>query len=151
MTATTTSESQTAAELQGAVPIGSGVLLDIWYHGCYNGAGHHLRSKQIQRPEYHNQPWGYKLDSGLLTDNYYGCDSTPTDKYVTASKDGWTAVSFWDRSGGDERPGCNSTFLVHAEMSGEELLRLAKQQWPEIFSRRGFPLMSNAGAIPRRR
>jgi len=29
MTATTTSESETAVELQGAVPIGSGVLLGV--------------------------------------------------------------------------------------------------------------------------
>lgn len=114
---------------------------EVWYHGCDGRPGHDLHSKK-RMVRHSEQPWGLSLDSGLLvsSDEYYGCDSTPRGEYKVAQKDGWTAVAFWDRSGGDTRPGCNSVFLVHAIVTGEELLSLARSQWPEIFSRRNFPI-----------
>lgn len=114
---------------------------EVLYFGCLGGVGHFMHSRR--RPgqvRWDATPFGNKLDGGLITDDYYGVDSTPTGEIHEHHKDGWTAVSFWDRSGGDRRPGCNSTFLVNAEMSGDELLALAKEQWPGIFRRPDFPI-----------
>lgn len=64
-----------------------------------------------------------------------------------AQKDGWTAVAFWDRSGGDTRPGCNSVFLARATLSGGELLHMAREQWPEVWNRPGFPIKLEGASV----
>ena len=109
------------------------------FFGCTGQPGHHFHCKSDRRFNYDKTPWGAKLDGGLLTDNYYQADTSVTGKVAVVRKDGWTAMSFWDRSGGDSRAGCSSTFLAHAELGAITLLELAKVQWPEIFSRAGFP------------
>lgn len=106
--------------------------------GCIGQPGHYLHSRRGIDFRLESTPWGSKLDGGLLTDDYYRADTTPTGHWREHHKDGWTAVSFWDRSG-DSRPGCNTTFLAKAELTGEELIELARAQWPHVFSRPGFP------------
>jgi hypothetical protein len=114
--------------------------VEVLYFGCYRVPGHCLYSKVTPNMRYEATPWGNSLDSGLLTDDYYGADTEPTGKVVVRHKDGWTAIAFWDRSG-DSRPGSNTAFLAKADMTGEELLALARVQWPEVFDRRpgGWP------------
>jgi hypothetical protein len=113
---------------------------EVLFFGCLDVPGHFLYSKR-RRINYEDSPWGTKLDGGLLTDDYARANTQVTQPFIEAHKAGWTAVAFWDRSG-DERPGSNSAFLVEADMSAETLLRLSREQWPEVFNRRGFPIPS---------
>lgn len=53
--------------------------------------------------------------------------------------DGWTFVAFWDRSGPDKRPGCNSTFILEGEYHNPRLaLAIAEQLFPMVWKRFGF-------------
>jgi hypothetical protein len=116
---------------------------EVLFFGCYSNvrpgyyaAGHYLYSKHRRADARTDTPWGYKLDGGLLEGHG---NKFQDDKYVVAKLDGWTAVSFWDNSG-DSRGASNSAFVVHADITGEELLKLAREQWPEVFNRPSFPL-----------
>lgn len=112
-------------------------MTEVFMFGCLEQAGHFLRSKMGSIVFPPPDPWKNDLDGGLLGPQYK-TDTAPTGKFVVAKKEGWTAISFWDRSGGDKRPGCNTAFLAHADISSDELIALAKEQWPEVFSRKGF-------------
>jgi hypothetical protein len=115
--------------------------LEVLFFGYYTSPGHYLRSK-AGVVVIGCIPWGSSIDTGLLIsrqDKYARPITEPTENYTVARKEGWTAISFWDRSG-DSRPGSNSAFLVAADVSDKELLTLARKQWPEIFARPGFPL-----------
>lgn len=110
---------------------------EVFFWGCDTGfAGHGFSSKSSKKPSWHDTPFK-KIDGGLLRDDTGA--SLPTGRWVEAYKDGWTAVSFWDNSGYDKRPGCNSGFVVKAHMLGVKLLEIARQQWPEVFARPSFP------------
>lgn len=97
--------------------------VEILYFGCIRQSGHHLHSKQNRSIRYHETPWGIKLDGGV----------TGFQK-----KDGWSAYGFADYSV-DTRPGSNSIFLCAAEVSADELLTEAFNQWPEVWNRPNFP------------
>lgn len=114
---------------------------EVFFFGCKGAAGHYLHSRS-GTVEYEKSPWGRHLDTGILVsgaDKYARPDTTPTQNYTVARKDGWTAIAFWDRSG-DSRPNSNSAFLIAADVSDKELLAMARAQWPYIFARAGFPL-----------
>lgn len=97
----------------------------ILYFGCLNQTGHSLHSKQGSRGLYYEStPWGIKLDGGVTG---------------FQQKDGWSAYGFADYSV-DTRPGSNSIFLCAAEVSADELLTEAFNQWPEVWNRPGFPI-----------
>jgi hypothetical protein len=55
--------------------------------------------------------------------------------------EGWTILSFWDRSGSDTRPGCNSNFLVYGRRSFKEMVALANKNYPRQAVRRAFGLV----------
>jgi hypothetical protein len=55
--------------------------------------------------------------------------------------DGWTLISFWDRTG-DERAASNSNFVVEGEHTLEQALELARQAMPALFERFTFPLIA---------
>lgn len=104
--------------------------------GCIGVPGHYLYQPNGRSLPLDGQPWGDELDGGLLR-------GTIPDKidgqFVTENLDGWTAVSFWDRSG-DSRPNSSTTFLINAIIGGDDLLKLARRQWPDLFKRPGFPI-----------
>lgn len=113
--------------------------IEVFFHGCLGQPGHYIHTKKTEL-DYPAIPWRHKLDSGLLTDNYYGADTTPNGLTTFVTLDGWSALAFWDRSG-DGRPGSNSVFFCHALVSPEELLGLAREQWPSVFDRPRFPVL----------
>jgi hypothetical protein len=54
--------------------------------------------------------------------------------------DGWTVISFWDRSA-DRRGACNSAFVVHEVVRDfDEMTRRAKETFPTIYARFPFTL-----------
>lgn len=106
-------------------------MIEVLYFGCLGEAGHYLKSKS-RNIRSHETPWGVYLDGGILKGR------TGSGQIVVDHKDGWTAIDFCDYSV-DTRGGSHSAFIVAVELPGEEVLRLAKEQWPEVFSRKGFP------------
>lgn len=48
--------------------------------------------------------------------------------------DGWTLVSWWDRSA-DHRGGCCATFLVEGAHTSAEAVALARERYPALFAR----------------
>lgn len=86
------------------------------------------------------QPWGNHIDGGIFK------DSKAKDRLGvvhTANLDGWTLVAWADRSV-DSRHGSHSTFIVEADITPERLIEMAREQWPQVFSRPGFPDLSNS-------
>lgn len=119
----------------------SGDGLEVLYFGCIGDVGHYLHSKRNPRIRWTETAWGDKIDTGVFP------KPSTTGVLYTDRRGGWTAIAVWDNSV-DRRPGSHSTFVVAADVNTEELLRLAKEQWPEVFSRRGFPTFSNKAVNP---
>ena len=110
---------------------------EILYFGCIDEAGHYLFSKRNPQIRTSDQPWGILIDGKTVGHGGYGREGV----CVTTKKDGWTAVDFTDNSV-DTRPGSHSCFLVAADLTTEQVLALAREQWPEVFSRKRFPDLS---------
>ena len=110
---------------------------EILYFGCLDEPGHYLHSKRQSRMHCDATPWGYDIDGKILEGSKSYREGIP----VRAERDGWTAVDFWDNSV-DSRPGSHSCFLCAATLTTDELLVLARAQWPEVFARRRFPVLT---------
>lgn len=111
----------------------------ILYFGCIPSMGEvgHYMWKASGEKDWdliRGNPWGYKVDGGL-------CPKGPGA--LRHCKDGWTCISFWDRSG-DQRPGSNSNFLVQGEFSFAEMVALGRQQFPAVFARIKFEIVEVA-------
>ncbi len=118
---------------------------NVYFFGCLDRSGHFLYEPPGRAVDLRH-PFEHCIDSGLIP-NPGGVrtqrDSRPDGQYHVAFTRDWTAVAFWDRSG-DCRPMSNSVFLINEEVKGEELLALARIQWPQIFRRVGFPILRKA-------
>jgi len=55
-------------------------------------------------------------------------------------KDGWTALSFWDRSV-DMRGNSNSNFLADGKFTFEQMVEFAYQNFPEVTRRYKFSIV----------
>jgi hypothetical protein len=128
-----------------------------FYFGCWRESGHHLwhrgseghpykdwkqddrllgRSRHSADPGPGEIPWGYSLDGVLLK----GRPGQRQGEAVVEQRDGWTALSFWDRSI-DSRGGSSSTFVFDALLSPEEALAAAREAFPPIFARLPFDVV----------
>lgn len=85
------------------------------------------------------QPWGNYIDAGIFKDSK---DKERLGVVHSTHFKGWTMVAWADRSV-DSRHGSHSTFIVDAEVTPERLIEMAREQWPQVFSRPGFPDLSN--------
>lgn len=54
---------------------------------------------------------------------------------------GWTILSFWDRSGPDNRSGCNSTFAMEGIEDFESACSRAREAFPEVWARMDFEVV----------
>jgi hypothetical protein len=50
---------------------------------------------------------------------------------------GWTVVSFWDRSV-DDRGGCNSSFIVPGDWTFNQVIEISKVRFPWVWERIKF-------------
>ena len=111
----------------------------IYYFGCHRDAGHHMwrpgMDSMSMRAAAEMQPWGYNIDSGL-------CPKKTRRQGVAVRhfKDGWTAIAFWDNTI-DDRPGSHSTFLVEGQFSFEQMVEMAREQYPSVWARLTFTVM----------
>lgn len=114
----------------------------VYYFGCINDCGHYLWHPTKGKTHYKEiniTPWGENIDGGI-----FGTSKLKNELGLihTQTKDGWTVISFADRSV-DSRLGSHSTFVVEGEFTVDELLTEARKQWPQIFSRQGFPTVTS--------
>lgn len=123
--------------------------MTVYYFGCIGRTGHYMFSSPMPvaleegracSSFTRTNPWGTQIDGGLC----------PGGREIQGQalihyKAGWTALSFWDRSV-DARGNSNSNFLAHGTLTFEEILRLAKERFPEVFARLHFPIVPYQGA-----
>jgi hypothetical protein len=117
---------------------------EFYFFGCIDGPGHFMHAADgSPRRYYHDQPFG-KLDGGLQ----------PTGQEIQGRalvhhRDGWTAVSFWDRSV-DKRGGCNGNFLANKTLSFDEMMVLAREHFPRVMARFPFEIVNvSSGDAPK--
>lgn len=125
----------------------------MFYFGPWDRAGHHLcdengysawKSESII-------PWTVgELDGGLQPHkpnckkgNYCGCTSGPEGVALIHHKDGWTALSFWDRSV-DERGACNSTYIAEGTHSFADMVEMASRRFHYRWNKMDF-IVTEAG------
>lgn len=84
-------------------------------------------------------PWGYGVDGGLIPTEpkYYEKQGLAAIHH----KNGWTALSFPDRTI-DHRRASHSTFLLENEdATFEEMIGMVEDRFPEIMGRFTFPII----------
>jgi hypothetical protein len=117
------------------------------YFGCARGvwghreAGHYAYSPSGRSGGRYGDPIGpWKHVDGTLApmDGYRR--EAPQGHAVLHHKDGWTALSFWDRSG-DSRGNSNSNFFFDATLTFEEALAAARERFPDLFARFPFEVV----------
>src|ERR1700693_4562864 len=78
------------------------VAMKVYFFGCMRGPGHYLHSNPSPRglterralcAIERSNPWGYKIDGKLCP-----AGAQVQGRALVHHKDGWTALSFWDRS-----------------------------------------------------
>lgn len=114
----------------------------VYYFGCIDRPGHYMHSPgpyslEKARADYRfmdTNPWGNKIDCGLCPPG----DETE-GRALVHHKDGWTALSFWDRSI-DRRGKCNSNFLAEGTFTFAEMVELARRHFPKVMARFQFPI-----------
>jgi hypothetical protein len=118
--------------------------MKVFYFGCIKVPGHYMFASPAARTLVgrravddftRSNPWGYRIDAKL-------CPSGPEieGRALLHHKDGWTALSFWDRSV-DRRGRCNSNFLAEGTHSFEKMLNLAGEHFPSVVARFEFPIV----------
>lgn len=122
------------------------------YFGCVECSGHYMWKPGRSGPQSDYRtatPWGENPDGILpphenpnctFREKYYYCLCSQIQGIAEIHhKDGWTAMSFWDRSV-DSRSGCNSNFFAEGIFNFDEMLALSKRYFPTIMERFGFAI-----------
>jgi hypothetical protein len=128
------------------------MLPKAYYFGPYDQAGHHLHGPRGSMVLYATEktlPWTVgELDGKMQPHSedcggkrsYCSCGSGPEGRALVHYKDGWTALSFWDRSV-DPRGACNSTYIAQGEFSFNEMVAIAKAQFPKRWAKQKFEVV----------
>ena len=129
----------------------------MFYFGPWDQAGHYLHGENgrsiRQGPEIRGSfPWnewsseeGIGIDCQLQLgcfkqDGHWRHGAEPEGKALIHHKDGWTALSFWDRSI-DTRGACNSTYFAEGTFIFEEMVAMAKARFAERWNKMSFPVV----------
>ncbi len=126
----------------------------VFYFGPLKAAGHHLFDRddgwmlsRNQLPLDFPASWslGYDIDGCLQpgckkVSGHWTHGQEVEGLALLHHVSGWTAISFWDRSV-DKRGGCNSTFIARGTLTFDELLTLAKAQYPKRFALMTFNIV----------
>jgi len=127
----------------------------MFYFGPWDGAGHYLhdeRGHHIWGEAKGSLPWGDEADGNLQPhfDNcarkrssykrYCSCGSGPEGVAIIHHKNGWTALSFWDRSV-DTRGNCNSTYFAEGTFTFDEMVVMAKERFAYRWNKMPFQVV----------
>lgn len=125
-------------------------MRDAYYFGVLDDSGHEYHApgdEYLPRDEEKQIVWQPEEIDGCLQPgchkNRWGHWEHGSQKQgpaVLHYKDGWTALSFWDRSG-DSRPGSHSTFILRGTHEFDVALEIAKMHFPEVFERIKFSVV----------
>lgn len=121
----------------------------MFYFGPWDGAGHYLtdeRGRHVRDDERDTLPWNEwrgEVDGKLQPHGescngrpYCGCDQ-PEGVALLHHKNGWTALSFWDRSV-DKRGGCNSTYFAKGTFTFDQMVEMAKTRFAYRWNKMNF-------------
>lgn len=114
------------------------------YYGALEDLGHYFYSEEggrIHGYPHPDVPWK-EADGGLCLgsvpgDHYSRSCPEVVGEALLHHKDGWTALSFWDRTI-DTRPGSNSNYFAKGTFTFEEMVELAKTRFPIRWSQMKF-------------
>ena len=118
---------------------------DIFFFGCAKGdqPGHRMHKPRVSAMHYqevgrfmYRNPWGLSLDGALAPEER----EQKQGQALLHRRNGWTAISFWDRTG-DSRMGSNSAFLAKGDYTFAEMINLASAAFPEIMASFKFPVV----------
>lgn len=115
--------------------------MKAFYFGCNGQPGHYLHDENMRSCRMTDTPWGNQIDTGLLDKK----SAQVQGHGVVAKKDGWTALSFWDRSG-DGRSGSNSAFIVDSDKTFDEIIAIAAEKFPRVLARHTFTIVATIPA-----
>jgi hypothetical protein len=102
-------------------------------------SGHFAWTEEWRAPEYKAAfPFGYTELERYAPNSRPGRETPREDQVqsvaVVRQDRGWTVLAMWDRSG-DCRHGSNSAFFAPGHLTGEEVLALARELFPEVVAR----------------
>ena len=118
---------------------------DIFFFGCAKGdqSGHRMKASRYSTNDYmvanrfmYSNPWRHSIDGSLAPAGR----EQKQGQALLHRKNGWTAISFWDRTG-DSRMGSNSAFLAKGDYTFAEMINLASAAFPEIMASFKFPIV----------
>jgi len=110
-------------------------MLHIYFYGKGDYPGHKFYKPGMVSVIKPPVPWGWEID-GKMQPRGIPRDSQPLGCACLHYKDGWTMLSFWDRSG-DPRPNSNGNFIVQGTHNFETMLSLAQIHFPTLMARIG--------------
>lgn len=130
----------------------------VLYFGPLKESGHFFFGDETgwrlsERHDLNGVPWTTQedhadgtLQPGMICEHGHWHATTPQVEgpAVVHHKNGWTALSFWDRTI-DTRPGCSSTYLAEGTFTFEEMVAFAKTRFPERWSKMKFEVTKYEG------
>ena len=116
--------------------------MTVYFFGCIGQPGHGLHGKGSEMwPFSECVPWGFELDSKLCPGGEVRFQRKQEQGTAAIHhKDGGTALSRWDRSGPDQRMGCNSAVLADGNHTFEQMKFHFKYHWPNEANRQPVEL-----------
>ena len=117
------------------------------YFGCWDTPGHFLylesgrncwKSLQIIELVFPDIDGGYCVGTDPNRERaWQRPEEQPEGIAKITHKEGWTMLSFWDRSV-DKRMNCNSNFIQQGDFSFEQMVESAQLKFPKIWERFTF-------------
>lgn len=113
---------------------------EMYYFGCWHRPGHYLYTMTGSLLTTRTVPQDFPcmlvvLDGGFLPP----CLPQDEGRTTLVHLNGWTILSFWDRSG-DMRLGSSSTFLTRGLHTFEAMCALAQRHFRDVWARMPFPV-----------
>lgn len=131
-------------------------MTTVYYYGPLDAPGHQFfdeSGSKVYSNDKKGLPWKeWDIDGKLQP----GCSPHPRDgrwehagpeiegEALLHHKDGWTAISFWDRSV-DPRGACNSTYIAEGTFTFEQMVELAKTRFAARWSKMKFEVRLSDG------
>jgi hypothetical protein len=130
---------------------------EMFYFGPLYESGHYMyreNGQTVYSEDRKDIPWqGWdidgKLQPGCFVDRGRWDHRGPENEgeALLHHKDGWTALSFWDRTI-DTRYGCNSTYIAEGILTFEQMVELAKARFPKRWGMMKFEV--RLSQVPRK-
>ncbi len=120
---------------------------EVYYFGRWGGPGHYLWSPSGRSSGHEVErriPWPCAEFDGRLAGDpvledprqrgHWATEHQPEGHARLHHRGGWTALSFWDRSG-DQRHGSSSTLVARGEFTAAEMAALFERAFPAVWRR----------------